>query len=356
MDMKALNYSFLTALALSICLQSCEKANLSNNETEEEAEYITLSLGISGDGNGTETRSDSDVHLYGINVFYDSKKDGNIDTHYAYGLFDNKQDMTIQLLSGYKYRFSCTMVKNGKSLLYCGQYGSNTFSGYAKPFQTDSSPSTKLSNAFVYGTTYLSGIATGTATLKSSTSSTGYVEHTIPSIERYFGQVTDYTPIVGGTVVIPLKKTVFAARFIIASVPEGTLSGSCSIKPDKTSYYDGTEISAWSGSTNNVIYDSGAKIYSYPDVYDCWKNESTLNSTVTWDFTSSTFNQWNQSGTKAVSFKRNVLTTVTIACTPDNAKGSIVLDEETIGEDNNINMYLNSDGVIVIGIDPQPED
>lgn len=354
--MKALKYSILTAIALSICLQSCEKASLSNNEIEEEPEYITLSLGISGDGNGTETRSDSDGNLYGINVFYDSKKDGNIDTHYAYGLFDNKQDMTIQLLSGYKYRFSCTMVKNGKTLLYYGQYGSNTFSGYAKPFQRNSSESTQLSNSFVYGTTYLSGIASGAATLKSSTASSGYVEETIPSLERYFGQVNNYSPVTGGTVIIPLKKTVFAARFIIASVPEGTLSGSCTIKPEKTTYYDGAEISAWSGSTKKVIYDSGAKIYSYPDVYDCWKNESALSSTIKWNFASSVFSQWNQSGTKTVSFKRNVLTTVTIACTPDNAKGSINLHEEAIGEDNNINMYLNSDGVIVIGIDPQPED
>lgn len=348
MEMKALKYSILTILGLSICLQSCEKASLSNNEIEEEPEYITLSLGISGDGNGTETRSDSDGNLYGINVYYDSKKDGNIDAHYAYGLFDNKQDMTIQLLSGYKYRFACTMVKNGKNLLYLGQYGSNSFSGYAKPFQTNSSASTQLSNSFVYGTTYLSGIGSGTVTLKSTTSSNGYVEPEMPSIERYYGEVTDYSPVVGGIVTIPLKKTVFAARFIIASVPEGTLSGSCKLSSQTTAF--------WNGSTTQTIYDSGATIYSYSDVYECWKSENSLSSTVSWDFTSSVFHQWDQSGTKTVSFKRNVLTTVTIACTPDNAKGQIVLNEEEIGEDNNIYMYLNSDGIIVIGIDPQPED
>ena len=248
------------------------------------------------------------------------------------------------------------MVKNGKTRLYYGPFKSNSYPGYAKPFQTNNSASTKLSNSFVYGTTYLSGIESGVATLLSPSSSSGYSESNIPSLERYYGSISNYSPVVGGTVTIPLKKTVFGVRFIINSVPEGSLSGSCIVSPKKTTYWNGSTLSLWSGSTNSTDYDSGAMVYSYPDVYECWQSEPQLSSTVNWNFVSSLFSQWNESGSQSLFFKRNVLTTVTISCTPDNVSGIISLQEEEIGEDNDIHMYLNSDGIIVIGIEPEPED
>ena len=103
------------------------------------------------------------------------------------------------------------------------------------------------------------------------------------------------------------------------------------------------------------MYDSGAILFSYPDVRACWLNEPTIPTTVNWSFTSSVFDQWNQNGVKGVTFKRNTLTTVTVSCTPDNTSGDINIIEESFGEDNNIYLYLNSDGVIVVGVDPNEE-
>ena len=55
--------------------------------------------------------------IYGINVYY--KKDGDTQyQNYAYGLFDNIEDMTISLIGGYKYKFECSMVKNDADTLY----------------------------------------------------------------------------------------------------------------------------------------------------------------------------------------------------------------------------------------------
>ncbi len=332
----------LFPLAVLLCLYSCNENRI---DASEEPEYITMRFGFDGDQSSTDTKASSDGNLYGINVLYDSKKDGNIDTRYAYGLFDNKQDMVIQLLSGYKYEFRCTLVKNGKNTLYYGQYGGNTYPGYANPFQTNTASSTALTNSFVYGSsTYLSGIRSGDAIIKTTG---GYVEQSIPSIERYYGEVTGYAPVVGGIVTIPLKRTVFGVRFMIGSVPEGTLGASCTLSSPASTI--------WQASTGNNVYDSGAIIYSFPDVYNCWKNETPLSANVGWTFTSSVFDQWNQNGTQTVSFKRNVLTTVTIGCTPDNATANLLLTEESIGENNNIYLYLNSDGIIVIGVDPDPE-
>lgn len=331
--------TILTFFFALFCFVACQKSDTA--KAEEEPEYITVHLGMSGD---LQTKGTATNNLYGINVYYDPERDGNSNTHYAYGIFDNKEDMSITLLSGYTYKFECTLVKDGKTMLYCGQYGGNAFSGYAKPFQTNSSASSMLSNSFEYGTTYLSGITSGEATVKSST---GYVEQKMPSIQRYYGEIDGYTPVVGGTVTIPLKKTVFAARLIIDKVPEGQLSADCII--------DSNSETLLTGLATNKLYDSGAILFSYPDVRACWLNEPTVPTTVNWSFTSSVFDQWNQNGVKGVTFKRNTLTTVTVSCTPDNTSGDISIIEESFGEDNNIYLYLNSDGVIVVGVDPNEE-
>lgn len=327
----------ITSIVLtSICYISCQSLQ---DSKDSEPEYVTVHLGTAGE---VQTKAAGTDDLYGINVYYDSSKDGNSDTHYAYGVFDNKEDMSISLLAGYTYKFECTLVKDGKTTLYCGQYGGNTFSGYAKPFQTNASASSKLSNSFIYGTDYLSGITSGAATVKSI--STGYEDKEMPSIQRYYGEVSGYKPVSGGIVKIPLKKTVFGVRIIVNKVPEGKLNAGCVINSNSETIL--------SGISTSKLYDSGAILYSFPDVRDCWENETALDATVNWNFTSSVFDQWNQKGTKNVSFKRNALTTITVACTPDNSSGAVGINEETIGEDNNIYLCLNSDGVIVVGVDP----
>lgn len=330
---------FWPLIMLSL-LVSC---NQLQDAVEETPEYITLSLGVSGESGSILTKSTSTIDLYGINVFYDSKKDGNIDAHYAYGLFDNTEDMTISLLKGYHYQFACTLVKNGKNALYYGQYGGNTFSGYAKPFQRSKSASTAISNKFVYKNEdddYLSGIGSGAATLKTAS---GYSENARPSIERYYGEVTDYVPVTGGVVTIPLVKTVFGLRLIVEQVPEGSLSASVG--------------ELLGGTSTSSSYDSGARLFSFPDVYECWKNASVYeeNFTVNWNFSSSVFDQWNQSGSRTITVKRNVLSTVTVTCVPDNASALFSFHEGAIDE-NNIYIFLNSDGIIEIGIQPDPED
>lgn len=330
---------FILIACLALGVMSCRKAI---SPTPEEPEYVVVHLGVT---DGLSTKAESTDDLYGINVYYDASKDGNATTHYAYGLFDNKDDMSISLLSGYTYKFECTFIRGAKSALYCGQYGGNSFSGYAKPFQTSASASTLLSNAFKYGTTYLSGITSGTATMKASS---GYKDESMPSIQRYYGETDGYTPVAGGTVEIPLKKTVFGVRMIIDKVPEGTLTAVCTIN---TSNY-----SLLSGSASDKLFDTGSRIVSFTDVKECWAEEAPITATVSWNFTSSLFSPYNQSGSETVTFKRNTLTTITVSCSPDHSSGSISFEEESFGEENRIYLYLNSDGVIVIGIEPNPED
>jgi hypothetical protein len=324
---------------LMVCCQACVRPEVPSAEPE----YVTLSLGLGGEWESEDTRASSGMDLYGINVWYDAAKDGNINTRYAYGIFDNREDMVIQLLTGYHYKFACTLVKDGKSILYCGPFGGNTFNGYAKPFQTSSSSSTAVSNSFIYGTEYLSGIGSGAATLR--TAAGGYEEKALPSLVRYYGEFSGYTAVAGGSVTIPLKKTVFGVRFVIEPVREGALSASCTI--------DSPETALWSASAGKDQYDSGSLIYSFPDVRACWSGNENLPGNVSWGFASSIFSQWNQQDGRPVTFKRNVLTTVTVSCSPDYAEGSLGVQAEEMGEDNEIYLYLNTDGLLVVGIKPE---
>ena len=307
-------------------------------------EYIQVKLGVGGDFSvDTEplTRGAATNHLYAINVYFDSDKDGSCESHYAYGLFDNTDDMVISLLSGYKYQFNCTAVYNGKSKLYYGQYGGNSFPGYAKPFQTNSSASTRLSNAFVQtGTQYFVGIECGTATLKSSSGAA--VDTDWPSIERYYGSET-YTASKGSgaSVSINLLRYVFGFRLLLTGTVQGTQTATLTIQEPALSR---------SYETGASEYDSGIQIFSMQNF-----NSDDIEAAVSFDYVSNIFDQWNRSGSKDITFRRNVLTTVTVNVNPDESYGVVGVMEEPLDEDNEINMQINGDGIIEVVVDPVPE-
>ena len=323
-------------------------AACSNGETEniipptDEPETYIVSFNLGGEIEVSQedlSRGTATDDVYGINVYYNSDKGEDIDDLYAYGVFDNKEDMSIPLLSGYKYKFECTLVKNGKKTLYYGQAFDNAYTGVCYPFQTNETGSTLIGNKFIIGTTtYLSGIKKGNAHLASVATPSTSNSNAYASVNRFYGETTDYEPTDGGQVTIELKRVVFGAKFVITGVQEGTLEASCG--------------SFWSKTT--TVDDEGtAVIYSYPDVYDCWLNESNLTETVTLKFTSDRGKLWDLSSTTTVTFKRNVLTTVNINVSPDLSSGTFTLTEEALEEDANyIDLEINTDGVIDTPVNP----
>ncbi len=339
---------FWALLALAF-LWSCDK------KVTSDVDYgtpITVNLGISGDVSVSSepiSKGSADTGIYGINVYFDKEKDGNPNDIYAFGIFDNVADMTITLLSGYKYTFKCTLVKNGVDKLYYGQYGSNTYSGYAKPFQTSKTASSQVSNSFNYtsnsGGEYLSGIGSGIAIINNNGAASGDVTH--PKINRYYGEMANYTPVAGGVVTIPLKKTCFAVKLIIRGVPEGTLSANVKI--------DGS-YTLVDGSTGTEDYIGEAVTYSFTNLPQYVNDGASAPAVASWSFESSLFSQWNLSSSSDITVKRNVLTTVTISVTPDSATGAVSVTEEEWNDDNVINMGINTDGLIDIIVNPDPED
>ncbi len=210
--MKKILFLIMIVLAIAGC---------SSNNNEEEIptipespkEYL-ISLGYSGEITDITEHPLNRVatdDIYGIQV-YSMPINGNEYKAYAYGLFDSSEGINIKLLDGYKYKFSSTMVVSGKTKL---ESHNNVFQ---LPFVVNGGKA-ELKNTFTY----------------SSTNDFGYLNsclsdlkdgkmYTRPNIDRYYGESTDYTPSLNGTVSIKMKRVSFGAKFIAKGLSEGTLN------------------------------------------------------------------------------------------------------------------------------------
>ena len=312
-------------LLLMFIVTACSKEDSASSTPP--VEKYTVSLALDGEISVTDeplTRGTATNHIYGINVYYDKDGDGKTDDLYGYGLFDNIEDMTIELLSSHKYRFVCSLVKDGKNTLFYGQKYGSSYSGYYYPFYlyNNNDYPTLLENKFILGTgKYFDSLGGGRTTTPSG--STYYYA----SVNRFYGQLADYTPTQGGVATIYLKRVVFGAKFIVTGVQEGTLE---------------VDSDFWDFSVTED-YESDERIFTFYDVYDCWKNETPYNAKINFTFTSTTGSRNNISSSKTVTFKRNTLTTITINVSPTSG---FTINEEDWSEDNLIDLEINTDGVI----------
>jgi len=91
-------------------------------------------------------------------------------------------------------------------------------------------------------------------------------------------------------------------------------------------------------------------------VYDCWENESNLSATITMSYDSNRGDYWDLSNSKTITFKRNVMTTITINVTPDYSSGTFSVSEEELDEENYIDFGINDEGELDITVNPDEEE
>lgn len=337
---------FICIVLLVACANACSLFS-----EQEEQRLISVTLKLTGDycleiTHDPLTKAASN-DAYGINVYYDKESDGVTNDVFAYGLFDNVPAMTITLLSGHKYRFACALIKDAKNVLYYGQAFGNSYSGYAYPFQTSSSGSTQVGNRFIINENniYLSGIGSGGAHLNATSSPSTSNATNYASVNRFYGETDQYTPVPNGTVEIYLKRVIFGAKFVVNGVREGSVNVTCG------NFYNRTY------TTN----DTGTEtIYTFSNPYDCWNWEennpnqtSSFSATCSIAYTSDRGGTlWNLSNSQSITFKRNVMTTVTINLTPDLSGAYFTLTEEPMGADNDINIGINGNTLIDITVNP----
>lgn len=357
--------TLLFALSLlAMCIVSCNRVEIDTTAGTEDTpqsvgETVNVSFAFKGDitieesplskAAGEETES---TDLYGISVYYDEERDGKINDVYGYGLFDNIADMNISLLTGYKYKFVCSLVKDGKNeVAYNYRSSFSTIEGYCMPFCnsyqsyredsfnysypssssfSSSSYPTPVKNEFILGgSSHLTGLGKGgTNNFKEYTSIYDYKQY--PETDRYYGETTDYTPTEGGVVSIEMKRCVFGMKLNVTGVTDGSLRIFFDDNSGSTTDYFSAYI-----VIDNITSDYAAEeyIYTFEDVYQCWSDAMLSNTYyknmymhVIWERGNSVTQTLE---TQQVSFKRNVLTTVNINLNGASDENGFNLDIES---------------------------
>ena len=305
---------------------ACSEAGTTEQPTPTEPEYVTVSLGLNvGLDYGYEplTRSEANNDLYGIQVYSTPvpAAENAKWTKYAYGLFDNTDNLTVKLIRGYEYKFVATMVKDGKNKVTYSQY-SNT---YGVPFTHETSPgaysSTPLSESFIYGQLGMS--------LENP------VTDKYLTAELYYGELEGYIPGDNDSkATIELKRISFGAKYIAKGdfAENGTLEILMANAP---------QLNLNLAESNEV-----SEIYTYEEFRATWLDENyTKTESVTLriaysDGTSAPL------GTHNITFKRNTTTVVNVDLTVsgDSGVGFEVTDGGEMPEGDKITI---KDGEIV---------
>ena len=301
--------TLLVCLGFAACYSEVEKPTTK--------EYYTVKLGLVGEiidviYEPLVTRTTSVDDLYGIQVYSAPNQDSDSTTWtaFAYGLFDTTDDISINLLKGYKYKFVATMVRDGKNKIQRPQSDELTFN---KPFDAKDNSiaafgSATVTNSFNYqSSTQFFGLGQGLTSLAEG----GAKNH--PNTERFYGELVDYIPGDNGDKAkIHMKRTSFGAKFIAKGklAKEGTLKIVMESAPNM-------ELTLTDG--DNQISD----IFTFSDVYASW-NDNQYTETIAIDF------NWERVdgtvlplGTHSINYKRNSTTVVTVKIENDGESGGL---------------------------------
>lgn len=316
---------FLVGSSMLFSCSNSEDELLTKEQEQNNQETYTISFDLGG-----EFISTSDTPLsrnavtpkkkiYGINVYYTKDGEQNYQ-NYAYGLFDNIEDMTISLIGGYKYKFECSMVQNDVDTLYYKQQINGNIEYYA-PFHKSTSNNyslygVALENKFNISTTYNSirfiGLREGLSSTKGNTFSSTY-----PRLDRFYGELTDYIPTKEGVAKIDLKRTAFGLKFVVTPPTDGTLS--------VNNNYSGFDPNIKISSGDSTVETSA--IYTFYDVYKCWeveKHTEDFTIKLTWVRA----NGATQTFEKIVTAKRNIMTTINVNVNGSSTDSSLGVKEE----------------------------
>lgn len=279
--------------------------------------------------------------VYGINVWC-KKTDGTEKsyTNYAYGLFDNKEDMVISLLGGYKYRFECYMVENDEEELYIDADKRTGDYPFARNEVTNSFTIGSSSSGFHFDDTKITTVKS--ASVAKSVKYMSYQKN--PVIGIFYGILPEYTPTQNSIATIPIYKLgYYGLRIVVTGVPDGSLY----VYPycDYIYYYSlSTDSYIWkSDDWSQTFTESGSidrtftgGFYRALDSSENY-NSSWLNSMQNYSVSASVLFTWTRANgykqefSKKVTLKRNVMTVLTVNLTGGAGKVSLGFEEHSEG-------------------------
>lgn len=327
----------LSLLALIVVLSACGEHNLYEPPTPEpepepnpELKEYTVSFGFAGEITSIEEMPllravTNDV--YGIQI-YSKPENGGDYTYYAFGLFDDKNKMSVNLLEGYKYKFACSVIKDGKTKW------NNSFFIYG-----DNSAYGKIDNKFyIANSRYLRELDN----VSTISWAVGKSYKRVP-IDRYYGEFQDYTPQENGKVSISMKRVVFGVKFQIENFTDGTID--INIKDAPTLQI----VQSVSSSIEQIL--TLANQYPYGLTWTGDDYSETVLVSIYWNRADGVILPL---ASQDITFTRNKKTVVTINVNDNTLNSDVDINFEQTGEmDYTDPVYIeggNSSGTIV---DPQ---
>lgn len=217
----------------------------------------------------------------GINVTCKDKTIVNATAeNYAYGVFTSKNNITIDLISGYTYGFEATILRDGTD-----KY--DTSSSYKEPFNTGNNQlSISDINKFSYNrensnNLKLTSLSSGEAKVQIP-DQPNYVSKNsncmYPRVDRYYGKISNVDPdslnSSDNNISIQLDYKSFGLKIIVTDLPENTTL-TVRDKKNPEDIYSGN-CYPFLMFPQNLIFNSELK--EWEDIYSC-NNLTTDQST-----------------------------------------------------------------------------
>ena len=332
--MKFSHFIFAAVMGI-MTFASCQE-NITPENPAQEQEAYTVQLGFGGEWDVTYeplTRGNDNNDLYGIQVYSaPNNEEKTTWSKYAYGLFDNVDNVTISLLKGFKYKFVATMVVDGKNKLTNYDDGS-----FFAPFWIDGQPNRRcfVENLFNYSSTdYFLYIAAG---FSSPEGSNRGLHH--PNTERFYGELIDYVPEESSNdkAKIHMKRTSFGAKFIA----QGKLAKAGRLEVLMT---EAPAISI--DLTQEKQHDDIYTFYNVKAAYDykTGNYEEDIDVSINWYYDTEDGEVTVPLGTHKITYKRNATTVVKINLENTNVEGGLGFELVETGAMVDGDEYVINDG------------
>jgi hypothetical protein len=310
-----MKYSIFTMLFMSLFLWSCNQEELMV-EQDNNQEVYTVRLNLNGDIQTEESplsrAETASRDLYGIQVY----KDGN---YFAAGMFDKIDDITINLLAGGKYKFVCTSVKDGKDKLFYESYFGYGLTYYSNAFSCNYGGELWANSNNFYYSTNSNYSMTGLKSSYTTYSTTSNLTKRCAEIDRFYGEINDYTPTVEGVVNLDLKRVSFGIKVKVSNIIDGNVTVKC--------YNSDNTFINETGLTSD--YETVGKIFAMQDIYSALQYASSYIENITMEVI------WNrgvgvtQSWKKTIQMKRNAMNVIRIKLgAGDNDNGVGITPEQ----------------------------
>ena len=306
----------LMGVAMALTMASCnEDTDFYILLPDNDEVMVTFEMGgeITASESALTRGEGSTDDLYGVQI----DKDGS---HYAYGLFDDVSKIQIAMSKNSKYNIIVSMVKDGKNKLHLAS------SGFDWPFvyyyNSTAKGRIKMNNSFSCTYYHLGAMASGGSRLSNN------ICYNYPAVDRFYGELNDFTPTEDCTVTLPLKRTAFGLKYKVSGITDGTVS----VKINKAWKEGSSNKNEVFFEKNDITdtYTSEEKIITYKDVKDAWQYADNYTDEITVSI------QWARGvgvtedlGTKTIRVKRNRMNVVNInlSANDGNAALGVVLDD-----------------------------